>query len=240
MLFVFQVASRHDFYEAMGAVSTMALAVLTFVLAGATTFLASYTYRLWSATKLLADEARSDAASQLTETRNAVQAATRAATAAERSADHARDSEERELRAYVGWGKLSYGTRSYDTFIAGKTSLTNWGTTPALDVRVRVNVDIYRSDLGEVIEAPPRTDGSQVVLQPGDDYEIPLPQLALLPDQANGVGREQMALFVFARVDYIDIFGKLNTVRASSKYAIGKWSLLPYGNDATYGAKPHG
>lgn len=133
-------------YEKLIAEGTIALAVVTAVLALGTIVLAFFTYKLWKATNTLATDARDAASAQAAKmeaslkiANKAADAATMGAAATEASVAAMSATAERQLRAYVFPeldGKVEFGAKNETPHF--QLRIRNSGNTPASTVLVRV------------------------------------------------------------------------------------------------------
>jgi hypothetical protein len=191
-LFLFLFARIFDFvhrYEgAFTAASTIAVAV--------------FTWRLWISTDRLWDEAK--------ESRRLTILSVNAAGASANAASRSAKATERHLRAYVFVHSASI-TFDRGTIPQAEVRIANFGQTPAHDVRMWIHLWIEEWPLKITLPTPTQnfpmassvlSQGTEpVTMRTGRKMPIPKDQLPL-------IGTPKGTIYVYGRIEYVDVFGE--------------------------------
>jgi hypothetical protein len=141
------------------------------------------------------------------EARNQVTEAKRQATAAEAQIVVARDTAERQLRAYIGfdWSNILLNNPA-DGQMTAWVRLKNFGATPAYKLKFWMKFSRLALSADPFSEAGNFNDPSSVLEPTGTiNSSATLPNPA---DQLQQVIDGKVALFVWGRAEYVDAFGK--------------------------------
>lgn len=163
---------------------------------------AAQAWMFWRQLRIMSDGLR--------DTKQAADAASMSARATQESVGLAADTAERQLRAYVLLLEISLDvTRDIPLPQAGTASYTlsikNFGLTPAYDVSVAARIRLHPRESGEFIAAniPGEPRGT---LPPGGITYVNL-QGDSGAEMAMMIRRDEFAIYLFGRIDYVDTFG---------------------------------
>src|SRR5574337_603610 len=150
--------------------ATIGLVVVTAALVLVTTFLAIFTYRLWSTTKTMVEKSEKVSGSQLTEMQKSIAEQARAASAMEEVGKHisisakaatesvtlSRERSAQQMRAYlsVNIGVAIYQERDKGLKFEAKPLILNTGHTPAHKVSYRAKAGILSVPLPDDFSFP--------------------------------------------------------------------------------------
>ncbi|BBK40674.1 hypothetical protein STVA_06940 [Allostella vacuolata] len=183
------------------------------------------------------------------------EASERAAAAAIDAVSIARDTAERQLRAYVSCTKARLVDFTAGTEPYAMLTFRNAGSTPAQSITVMCHIYFrpHPPHYGDVIIRAPGRETS-ISLGPSQEVEIKdgalhgvggprLPRIDL--DEERQLRAGNMAFYIHVDLRYRDIFGTRNTVeqrfmftRDCLRRADGEADVCPYGNQHCYGLAP--
>lgn len=126
----------------------------------------------------------------------------------EQQIDLARDSSERQLRAYVGLSNAIIGPLVVGSKITVTLPMKNSGQTPAYAVRSCTNIIIQEISRTPDLVAPTHNeDSASGVMSPGLELHIPgTSDFIITQADFDAIDRKEKAVYVYGRIDYFDAF----------------------------------
>lgn len=215
-----------------------ALASYTLWLVIFTAMLAASTIGLWLVTAKTLRHAKNEAWMNARNMRASISAANVSAQAAVDALTHARESSERELRAYV----MHF---SADLFYAGnlpKNPKVNWTEQAAVSLVIKNEglTPAYKLKHWAYVDVAPITDESRMCVIPGPALAIRPLMLGrngsatayrwlnrpISPEERAGIGSGTHAIYAYGRIEYIDAFGKPRWTNYKLSYNNASWPPL--------------
>ncbi|MDB4971566.1 MAG: hypothetical protein JWN44_7255 [Myxococcales bacterium] len=213
---------EHADNEGLLSKSTLALAVITGLLALGTGVLAAFTYKLWTATTEMVGKADTATGKQSSDMRDSITEMGRIANSVHESAKVAASSvaaieemkthAQMQMRAYlsVGVGNGTYQERERGFYFDVRPVLLNSGNTPAHKVGFRVAAEILPVPLPDhfTFPLPDQIDGG-LVLGPGARFDLFGRVPNFVPDDevvAIKKGHNR-AVYIWGKIVYEDVFG---------------------------------
>jgi hypothetical protein len=183
----------------------------------------------------------------LYETRRSASAAARAANAAESAVSNAKESAEKQLRAYV-WRDTGDEIFERDHALllyTVQSHIRNSGQTPASDVLVWAKLDALPRELpiDFVFDSAPEkiSGGTGFVVNPGSFHTLSV-HFASSAKTDLELSQGVLALYQWGEIRYYDVFGQPRRTRFRLRLLLwdkprsetfGIWSYCDEGNDAT-------
>jgi hypothetical protein len=175
--------------------------------------------------------------------RSAWKAAERSATAADKTLKasraalrHTKETSKRELRAYVFVTNIEATPIAIGASPRITYTITNSGQTPAKDVLVAAEIDMYPRDVDEEHLEPKFRDGiSKSPLAPGAAVTGDIEMTRVLSQMGIDAHASGEAMFIaFGRISYVDAFDERRTTdfRFWNRNERG-WVASPEGNSYT-------
>lgn len=201
--------------------ATIGLVVVTAALVLVTTFLAIFTYRLWSTTKTMVEKSEKVSGSQLTEMQKSIAEQARAASAMEEVGKHisisakaatesvtlSRERSAQQMRAYlsVNIGVAIYQERDKGLKFEAKPLILNTGHTPAHKVSYRAKAGILSVPLP-------------------DDFSFPLDEKVI----GAAVLGPQQHFIINAVVDELCDDAEVDDIKKSKGKGLYMWGIVTY------------
>ena len=145
-----------------------------------------------------------------------------------------RDSEERQLRAYV-FAIDGRATIKDTTATLGPTvtfDIKNSGQTPAFHTRIQVEQTIAPYPPNAEFTQPAAIGGSQSLIPPGGSVSMPVGQFTITSEDRTLLDAGTHFIYVYGRIRYKDAFGKTRTTDLRYRIVNGQMLFCSGGNDA--------
>lgn len=170
------------------------------------------------------------------DTKKAIEATNRFADAARDQVNLAKDTEQRQLRAYVHYRAGEIDLRSQTIYAAG-LAVKNWGQTPAYHTLSWINADVREFPLQSALDLQ---EPEEIWSDVGPGAEINLShvtQVALTPDDLAAIRARTKAIYVWGTVRYRDTFGSKHHTdfyfrNDDNEVSPGQWGLRTIRSDA--------
>lgn len=199
-----------------------------------TIILGSSTWALWRATRDLVAEAKATGVAQVSAAEQSATATQIAARAASASVELAGDTAKKQLRAYVCVKSADVNANSNGTKIDITLKLTNAGQTPAHEVSVWMNTNIWSLPLTE--DAFPPSDAknsipSRGLVGPHTDIEVSTTIITGIDRVVGIITKATKETFVcWGEAKYADIYDTPRYLRFKAtlvREPSGLWSWKP-------------
>jgi hypothetical protein len=156
----------------------------------------------------------------------------------------AKDTAERQLRAYISCKSVSASNLEVGRNGVFLVKFRNGGQTPAYAVNAHVRLMSRAIPILSTMFALDPTTGDQksmAILGPGDESTVEtIVEIPILPSHLDSLVKGQVQFFVFGRLDYCDAYGRQRTTRfrlqlvpESIDGGKAKFAACPQGNEAT-------
>jgi hypothetical protein len=113
------------------------------------------------------------------------------------------------LRAYVCVKGVTITFKTRDAPVAN-VQITNFGRTPAYNVRAWIHMWIHEHPLKVALPVPPSDlMRANSILAPGNHIYMVMPKKPPVPAESVALlGTKEGTIYIYGRVDYRDVFGK--------------------------------
>jgi hypothetical protein len=115
---------------------------------------------------------------------------------------------ERELRAYLGVTGGAIGSPDWGNTFEAEIHLINAGPTPARKITGSIAAELQIRNGAPVIFKDPPRDPGEWVMVPGSEYILRRAIAIGGQTGTSSISTGERIIFVWGRVDYVDVFGK--------------------------------